>query len=224
MRHLTLILLAIILYGCEYGNSERAEDITEKVSAVNHFNFELIGVVTDKMKTVTAIKVTKKGDSKQYQILEGFEAKVQENEQVIIEDLNFDGYSDIRLLQYLPETANIPFFYWLYNPKTERFERSTKLEIIQSPTLDVENEYILSQWTKEDAVQGTDFYKFIGNEIKLVKQETEVFLDSVNYVLTIKEMMGDSLKTVEQKRLKRKGIIQKVNANEFEGRETENTD
>ena len=219
MRHLVLILLAFVFFNCEDGNSKRAEDIEEKVLAVNNFNFELIGDITDKMKTVTAIKVVKKGSTNQYQMLDGFEATVQENEQVIIEDFNFDGYVDIRLLQYLPEIANIPFFYWLYNPKTEKFERNAQLEIIHSPILDTKNEYILSQWTKGDNIQGTDFYKFIGNEIKLVKQETEEFTDSVNYVLTIKEVLGDSLKTVEQKRLKRKGIIQSVMSNEHEGSE-----
>jgi hypothetical protein len=220
MRHLVLILLAFVVYNCENGNSKKAEDINE-ILAVNNFNFELIGDITDKMKTVTAIKVIKKGSTKQHQILEGFEATVQENEQVIIEDFNFDGYADIRLLQYLPETANIPFFYWLYNPKTEKFERNTQLEIIQSPILDAKNEYILSQWTKGDKIQGTDFYKFAGRKIKLVKQETETFVDSVNYILTIKEVFGDSLKTVEQKRLKRKGIIQNVIINEHEGSEEE---
>jgi hypothetical protein len=68
-------------------------------------------------------------------------------------------------------------------------------------------------------IQGTDFYRFVGNQIKLVKQETEEFTDSINYTLTIKEVFGDSLKTVEQKRLKRKGIIQSVMKNEHEGSE-----
>lgn len=224
MRYLTLILLAFIFYSCGQGNSKKAEDIEEKASIVSNFNFELIGEITEKMKTVTAIKVVEKGKKNQHQVLDGFEATVQENEQVIIEDFNFDGYADIRLLQYLPETANIPFFYWLYNPKTEKFERNTQLEIIHSPILDAKNEYILSQWTRGENIQGTDFYKFTGRKIKLVKQETEEFVDSINYVLTIKEVLGDSLKTVEQKRLKRKGIIQKakVSEHEFEGNNDEN--
>jgi hypothetical protein len=219
MRYLIFILIAFGFYNCKNENTNSAADIQDSVLMESNFNFELIGAITDKMKIVTAVKVMKKGSSTVYQMLEGFEATVQENEQVIIEDFNFDGYADIRLLQYLPETANIPFFYWLYNPKTKKFERNNALEVIKSPTLDVENEHILSQWTKGDNIQGTDFYRFIGNEIKIVKQETEEFTDSVNYILTIKEVLGDSLKTVDQKRLKRKGIIQSVMNNEHEGSE-----
>jgi hypothetical protein len=40
----------------------------------------------------------------------------------------------------------------LYNPKTKKFQRNTALEIIHSPILDIENEYILSQWTREDNI------------------------------------------------------------------------
>ena len=119
MRYLILILSVFTFYNCENKHKERAADNAQDVRILaSDFNFELVGEVTDKMKTVTSIKVNKKGNSTDYQILKGFEASVQENEQVIIEDLNFDGYSDIRLLQYLPETANIPFFYWLYNSET----------------------------------------------------------------------------------------------------------
>jgi|GEM_PF-2016968 hypothetical protein len=216
MKYLVLISGVLIFCNCENENFSKAEDIQENVTVVNNFNFELIGAITDKMKTVTSINIKKIGNSERHQTLDGFEAKVQENEQVIIEDLNFDGYLDIRLLQYLPETANIPFFYWLYNPKTEKFERNLALEVIQSPVLDSENEYILSQWTKTDNIKGIDFYKFIGNRIKLIKQETETFTDSVNYILTIKEVFGDSLKLVEQKKMQRKGIIQSVINNEHD--------
>lgn len=209
MRYLILILSVFTFYNCENKHKERAADNAQDVRVLtSDFNFELVGEVTDKMKTVTSIKVNKKGNSTDYQILKGFEASVQENEQVIIEDLNFDGYSDIRLLQYLPETANIPFFYWLYNSETEAFERNMNLEIIQSPSLDFENEYILSQWTDESDVRGTDYYKFVGSNIKLMKQETEVFIDSVNYIFTIKEVFGDSLQVTKQEQLTRENIIQ----------------
>lgn len=209
MRYLILILSVFTFYNCENKYKERAADNAQDVRILtSDFNFELVGEVTDKMKTVTSIKVNKKGNSTDYQILNGFEANVQENEQVIIEDLNFDGYSDIRLLQYLPETANIPFFYWLYDSEREAFERNMNLEIIQSPSLDFENEYILSQWTDESDVRGTDYYKFVGSSIKLMKQETEVFIDSVNYIFTIKEVFGDSLQVTKQEQLKREKIIQ----------------
>ncbi|MFT6149676.1 MAG: hypothetical protein ACJAUH_002370, partial [Saprospiraceae bacterium] len=57
-------------------------------------------------------------------------------------------------------------------------------------------------------VRGTDYYKFVGSNIKLMKQETEVFIDSVNYIFTIKEVFGDSLQVTKQEQLTRENIIQ----------------
>src|ERR1700720_1454639 len=39
----------------------------------------------------------------------------------IIEDINFDGVNDIRLLQFLPAAPNLPYYYWIYDRKSGKF-------------------------------------------------------------------------------------------------------
>lgn len=194
---------------CESESHTTAADKTDDTQLLNTFNFKLEGEVSeDKMKTVTAIAILNKKNGALFQNLTGFEAIVQENEQVILGDLNFDGYADIRLLQYLPEDANVPFFYWLYNPKTKQYQRNTTLEIVRSPSIDKENSLILSQWVDGDSIQGTDYYQYSGNSnITLVKQEVKEITDEESYVLTVKQPIGDSLKIIKRELMKREDII-----------------
>lgn len=212
MKNLLFVLITLLLFSCQEKTNMTAEDEADAILLKNAFRFELVGEVIDKMKTVTSIRIYKKADNTFLQELSGFEALVQENEQVIVDDLNFDNYADIRLLQFLPEDANIPFFYWLYNPKTKKFERNTQLEIISSPNIDRENELILSQWIDGEDTQGTDFYQYKGTKIVLMKQEIQQNINEENYTLTVKQPVGDSLQVVKQETFKREGEIKKSTA------------
>ena len=82
----------------------------------------------ENVQLVNGIQVIKKGQTAIHQTLEGFEAEVGKNEQVTIEDLNFDGQPDIRLMQFLPTDESIAYFYWLYDTANDRYVRSTSLE------------------------------------------------------------------------------------------------
>ena len=56
-----------------------------------------------------------------------------------IEDLNFDGYKDLRLQKGTPAGPNIPYLYWIYDPS-----QNEELEIILALKVDYENKRIIS--------------------------------------------------------------------------------
>ncbi|MFK7947973.1 MAG: hypothetical protein AB8G11_10300 [Saprospiraceae bacterium] len=208
MKYLLFGVILFFFCNCQSESPTMAADEGNNIQLMNTFDFELVGEVSDdKMKTVTSINILKKTDGTFFQTLNGFQAIVQENEQVIIEDLNFDGYADIRLLQYLPEDANIPFFYWLYNPSSKSYERNEALEIVRSPSIDDTNELILSQWGDGDSIQGTDYYQYSGSKLVIIKQEVKENTDEESFVLTVKQPVGDSLKVIKQEVMKRDDII-----------------
>lgn len=208
MKHLLIGMTLFLFWNCQTNEPTIAADEVEEVQLMNSFNFKLVGEVSeDKMKKVVSIDIFNKSDGTIFQQLDGFEAIVQENEQVIVEDLNFDGYADIRLLQYLPEDANIPFFYWLYNPSTKSYERNKALEIVRSPSVDDANQLILSQWVEGDNIQGTDYYQYSGDNLILKKQEVKENTDAESFVLTVKQPIGDSLQVVKQEVMKREDVI-----------------
>ena len=148
---------------------------------------------------MSKIEVSKVNSSTSFQIREGFEAKVQKNEEVIIEDLNFDGFADIRLMQYLPTDESIAYFYWLYDDTNNRFVRSEKLEKnIFSPVLDIEEEFLISQWRKNDGSWGSDFYQFTEIlDIELVKQEVNTPQKDEMFQLVLKENQNGEMVVVK---------------------------
>ena len=169
MKNIIYPILLLLVACVSEPSDDKKMDINESTEPTITFEFKTIGEPdSNKMKKVTSIQVLNKGQI--HQILEGFESEVQENEDVIVEDLNFDGYPDIRLLQYLPATPNIPYYYWLYDNNSDKYVRNTEMEKITSPALDMNNQYILSQWSKSRTLVGTDYYQFKGHQLIFIKR------------------------------------------------------
>ena len=53
----------------------------------------------------------------------------------VIQDINFDGYKDIRLLKYWGATGNLIFSAWIYDPKTGIFKYQPEFEKLCTPEI-----------------------------------------------------------------------------------------
>ena len=100
------------------------------------FKFYGIELPTHKFgKLMTRVDVLDKLNNKVVQSLSGF--KVFPNS-IGYMDVNFDGYYDI-VLSDLSEGKTLEdrrFIYWMYNPKTQQYQRASQLEQISGfPTL-----------------------------------------------------------------------------------------
>ena len=109
---------------------------------------------------ITKIEIVQ--DGRLSQIIEPGENafhKTFPNDQLFkIEDMNFDGKKDFRLLEFLPASANIPYLYFIYNPGNERFEKNPKYAEITAPTFDHNKEQINSSWRDGCCRYGRDIY------------------------------------------------------------------
>ena len=203
MKRLSIILLALVfLYSCNDNQSKDQQNEAQYDPAeISEFEFKTIGDVQENnTKIVNQIKVFAKGQTTSYQELIGFQAEVQANEEVSVEDLNFDGIPDIRLMQFLPTDESIAYFYWLYDTQSQQFVRNENLEQqVFSPSVDIENEQLVSQWRKKDGTFGADFYEFPSpNTISLVKQEINVPYQESMYMKTVKEMKDGVMQIVSE--------------------------
>jgi hypothetical protein len=92
-------------------------------------------------KNLKRVDVINKADGKVMQTLTGFTAFPNT---IGYLDINFDGYYDVILSNVEGySTQDKRFIYWMYNPKTKQFQRSTQMEkIVGFPMLNAQKQQI----------------------------------------------------------------------------------
>lgn len=119
--------------------------------------------------TVSAIKLYKKG--KLLQVLETESTGTCDMFLPQWEDVNFDGYPDLTIAQFLPAGPNIPMQTWLYDPQQQRFvDAPASYQEITSPDRDEKYQHIVSFWRGSCCSHGVNVYRWQGNEMVLVEE------------------------------------------------------
>ena len=133
-----------------------------------------------------------------------FYCTMEKDQILTIEDVNFDGLYDIRIIQFLPAGPNIPYFYWFFDAKTGRFKADKRLEDVVSPEFDHQKKLIHSGWRDGCCDHGNSIYKFIGE--KLIKiEEVEIATDMKHegyQIFTRKKLVKGKWLVVEKKKEK----------------------
>lgn len=113
------------------------------------------------------------------QVLQDFESLLPLNSEadaLVVEDVNFDGYADIRVMEYLPGgSSNIPFFFWIYQPATGEFVAAPDFATVLSPELDLENRQLLSRQKLSANEFVTEFYNPQGDQPNLIRKEVRTY-------------------------------------------------
>jgi hypothetical protein len=89
---------------------------------------------------VKSLTVRRKSDGQELQkpVLEDIllDCSLEPGRMLVVEDINFDGHNDIRVLRLLDARLQSTFQYWLHDKKTGRFERAAQFEGLTSPAFD----------------------------------------------------------------------------------------
>lgn len=108
------------------------------------------------------------------QLLDGFESVLPANSEadaLVVEDLNFDGQADLRLMEYLPGGSSIPFHYWLYDPETGAFASAEAYRVVKSPEVDPGRGWLISRQTWNPQERVTEFYDPDGWNLTIRRRE-----------------------------------------------------
>ena len=150
---------------------------------------------------IKSIVVTRLKDGKQIQTIipdENYPSCGLPQDQIfIIEDINFDGFNDIRLLQFLPAAPNLPYYYWTYDPATQKYRRQKALEEITSPEFDPEKKLIYSFWRGSCCDHGRSTYRYINGKPTLI-EESEVKEEDDKVITTLKKLVNGRMKLVKR--------------------------
>ena len=86
-----------------------------------------------------------------------------------IQDMNFDNHIDFRIIKFIPDDL-ISSLYWIFNEKTQLFEKNIDYEKIISPKFDYEKKIVISHWCGYLRDCYTDYYKLIEGNLNLFER------------------------------------------------------
>ncbi len=88
----------------------------------------------------------------------------------IVEDMNFDGWPDLRIAQFLPASPNIPYAAWLFDPATRNLAASDDLEEIASPAFDPAAKRVTSAVRNSCCSYTNEVYAWHKGHLRLVEK------------------------------------------------------
>ena len=98
-------------------------------------------------------------------------------------DFNFDGYTDFRLIEFLPAGPNVAYFNAIYDPKTHKHVAATHLNMVSAPEFDAGNKLVISEWRGNAVTHGRDVFAWEGQDLVLRERKVLMF-DDANHCMT----------------------------------------
>lgn len=201
-----------IVEGCvitpyNQGAVESADVVTDvRGGAICHFNihnglliynFHLVG--NPEYNTIDRIEITKGNESALSQTLEAGmgEPPYRDAKFFVAEDMNFDGYKDIRLMSFWGATGNTGYTYWLFDPSRNFFVENKDLSSLSNPTPDVGTKTIATHSVGGMAgcIYNNGTYKFDENgKLILIREEKQDWVvASKSFLKTISELKNGKM-------------------------------
>ena len=154
--------------------------------------------------TIKSISVFRNIDNELIQTISlpdnSFFCSLPTDQRFIINDVNFDGINDVMIVQFMPSSPNIPYYYWIFNKEAQQFQRDSTLEEITSPNFKKDQKLITSSWRSGCCTHGLSTYKYINGKITLI-EETEITDDTENpeqRITTRKKLINKEMKLTER--------------------------
>ena len=94
---------------------------------------------------------------------------------IIIEDMDFDGINDFRIIAMLPPGPNIPYICFLWDKKSGKFVHAEFLDDITSPEFDSKTKTVTSSSRESANKYRKDVYKYSNGKLVLVKSMVKTY-------------------------------------------------
>lgn len=96
----------------------------------------------------------------------------------VVEDMNFDGYADIRIVESSPTGANIDYVCWVWDKKAGQYVYSPELSAIPSLEVDFENKLIHCLGRASAFEHFEEYYRYIDGSLLRIKEVRTGLLDT----------------------------------------------
>ena len=206
-RPAVCVLVLASLWGCRGGESTAR---SVRLRAVIHAELPELEVTlvgedageSGERMNVQRLVIRRAGEAEPLQVIEPLHTETPATEGaegLAVVDMNFDGYADLRLVEFVTAGPNVPHLNWLYVPESGVFERSPELDRLSAPVFDPASRRITSRWRDGATRYGTDTYEMVGDRPRLLRREVKEHSDARTYRLTISERVDGEMRVVDER-------------------------
>lgn len=117
----------------------------------------------------------------------------------ILEDMNFDGTTDIRLLNWTSTNLQTTYWYWFYNDSTKQFQRNTTLAELTNPFFNSTTKTIHTSWSFISNSYGHALYEWNEDKVELIaEEELKWNISGSHEILTIKQNINGKINIIKR--------------------------
>jgi hypothetical protein len=169
--------------------------------------FRLIWNDDPQYKVVQKIEVRRKGSPELLQILD---ARMDEqpvktqSDYFNAEDINFDGYKDIKLQIMWGATGNRIFDFYLFDPNIGKFSFSPSFSTLLNPIPNPERKELEVFWTggMGGNIYSRQTFKVIGNRPVLLREEVQNWNKEEScFIKIVKERRNNELIVIKEEKI-----------------------
>lgn len=172
------------------------------IMSKNKANYENITENAARYFTLLSLRINVNKSSRW--ILSDFDKYDLVKDEVELEDVNFDGYLDIKVPIYFPDMAknDYSYVYFIHDTKTKGFRKSERLNELGVVSFDPVKKEVEKMDADGSGNEGTAYYKWFNGKL-LITKEIRVYEDDtyVHY----DEYKIENGKSVKAKSYKKKG-------------------
>lgn len=114
-----------------------------------------------------------------------------ENKAMVVQDLNFDGFPDLRIMQSIGTNGNPTFVIWTYNTSLQQFVFQAEVAGLISPRADNQNKLLVSEERVDGKITLTTAYTFVGGKFVPTTRTTKTYTAENTYDLTVAKYNDD---------------------------------
>jgi len=113
---------------------------------------------------------------------------------LILEDMDFDGFVDMRVMQFVSAGVNIPYHCWLWSPVNQCFVYNETLSAVSSPIFDPLSRRVYGFETGGTAEYIDTTYEYRGADLELISRVTTGYdFESGTAIVTTEQPMDGEM-------------------------------
>lgn len=148
---------------------------------IKSFHVHLVG--DPKFNVITKMEIFRDGKKEPFQTLPvEMDESPYRGDFFKTEDMNFDGYKDIQILNSWGATGNTSWSYWLFDPAKQEFVYNDELSQLDGP-YPIENKKLIGTWSNGGAaacIYDYRIYRWEGNKLVLIREAEQDLIEGTS--------------------------------------------